>query len=249
MPDPMHFDAHAEIYDRARPPYPDALWIRLQEQGWLRRGTRVIELGAGTGQATGPMLQAGAAVTVVEPGEALADRLRRRWPEAAVHVATAESMPVPPATFDLAVAATAVHWFDLDVVLPKLHRALVPGGHFAVWRTVFGDPSVPVSPFRERVAAITARRGGEPPRRGPGELATEGWAAQLTESGHFVTIHIEEFHWTVEFRTDQIRDLFTTFSNWSAAEVEEAAQAADQFGGRVVEHYLTPLIVLERAAG
>jgi SAM-dependent methyltransferase len=248
MPDPLHFNAHAEIYDRARPPYPAALWARLSDQGLLRRGTRVIELGAGTGQATGPMLRAGASVSAVEPGSALADRLRRRWPEATIHIGTAESVPLPPAAFDLAVAATAVHWFDLDVVLPKLHRALVPGGHLAVWRTAFGDPSVAVTPFRERVAAITARRSDEPRRRGPGELATEAWVGQLTASGHFVTTHVEQFHWTIELRTSQIRDLFTTFSDWNPAEVDEAAQAVHDLGGRVIEHYVTPLIVLERAA-
>jgi hypothetical protein len=40
--------------------------------------------------------------------------------------------------------------------------------------------------------------------------------------------------------------LFTTFSNWSAAEVDEAARAARDLGGSVIEHYETPLIVLRR---
>lgn len=132
MPDPRHFDAHAEVYDRARPPYPAVLWTRLGALALLRPGIRVVELGAGTGQATGPMLRAGASVTAIEPGAALAERLRERWPTATVQLGTAESVPLPQAAFDLAVAATAVHWFDLKAVLPKLHHALVPGGHFAV---------------------------------------------------------------------------------------------------------------------
>ena len=65
--------------------------------------------------------------------------------------------------------------------------------------------------------------------------------------GHFLATHVEQFHWTIELRTEQVRDLFTTFSDWNVAEVEEAAQAVDEFGGRLVEHYVTPLIVLERA--
>ena len=60
---------------------------------------------------------------------------------------------------------------------------------------------------------------------------------------------VEHFHWPIELRTDQVRDLFTTFSDWNAVEVDEAAQAVDGLGGRVVEHYVTPLIVLERAVG
>lgn len=158
MPGPLHFDTHAEVYDRARPPYPAVVWAELQDLGLLRPGIRAIDLGAGSGLATGPLLEAGASVDAVEPGPALADRLRCRRPAAVVHVDTAEQVELPSAVFDLAVAATAVHWFDLEVVVPKLHRVLRPGGHFAVWRNVFGDPTVSITPFRERVAQIVARR-------------------------------------------------------------------------------------------
>ncbi|MFG3619486.1 class I SAM-dependent methyltransferase [Nocardia sp. NPDC047654] len=244
MPGPLHFDTHAEVYDRARPPYPAAVWAELQALGLLRPGIRAIDLGAGSGLATGPLLEAGAAVDAVEPGLALADRLRRRWPAAVVHVDTAEQVELPTGVFDLAVAATAVHWFDLEVVVPKLHRMLRPGGYFAVWRNAFGDPTVPITPFRERVAQIVARRETVEPHRVPGELDTQTWAARLSSSGHFVTTHIRHFSWSIDMRTDQIRDLFTTFSDWKAAEVEEAARAVDELGGQVTEHYVTPLIVL-----
>jgi len=246
VPDPMHFDAHADVYDRARPPYPDALWARLSGLGLLHPGARVVELGAGTGQATAPMLRVGAAVTAVEPGPALADLLRRRCPGATVLVATAESVPLPDAAFDLAVAATSVHWFDLDVVLPRLHRTLAHGGHLAVWRNAYGDPAVAATPFRERVAAIVARR-GDRRRPGPGELDTEAWLERLTQGGWFVARHVEELAWSIELGTDEVRDLFTTFSDWSAAEVEDAARAVADLGGRVTEHYRTPLLVLSRS--
>ncbi|MBB5916951.1 SAM-dependent methyltransferase [Nocardia transvalensis] len=246
MVDSMHFDAHAGAYERGRPPYPAALWARLRAGGLLRAGTRVVELGAGTGLATGPMVRAGASVTAVEPGRTFADILRRRWPEADVQAATAEDVALPPAAFDLAVAATAVHWFDLDVVLPTLHRAVVPGGHFAVWRNAFGDPSAPVTPFRKRVAAITDRRRAVPPPPVPGEFETAAWVERLTGTGHFTCSSVECFSWTIELRTDQIRDLFTTFSNWSSGEADEAARAVDDLGGRVLEYYTTPLIILER---
>jgi SAM-dependent methyltransferase len=248
-PDPGHFNAHAAVYDRGRPPYPQALWDRLQELEVLGHCTRVVDLGAGSGQATGPMLRAGATVTAVEPGPALAAFLIERWPEITVHTQTAEEVTLPTGAFDLAVVATAVHWFELGVVLPKLHRALVPGGHLGVWRTVFGDPAAPVTPFRERVRQITARRTDPLPRPGPGELDTDSWAALLTSTGHFAVTRTEEFAWEAVLTTEQVRDLFTTFSNWTASEVEDAARAAEDLGGKVLEHYLTPLILLERLPG
>ena len=51
----------------------------------------------------------------------------------------------------------------LDVVLPKVHRVLVPTGRFLVWRNVFGDASVS-TPFRERVAEIVHSRDESQPR-------------------------------------------------------------------------------------
>lgn len=241
----MHFDAHAEVYDRARPPYPAALWSRLTDLGLLHAGVRVLELGAGSGLATAPLVDAGAVVTAVEPGPALADRLRRRLPDVTVHVATAEAAVLPRAAFDVVVVATAVHWLDLDVVLPKVHDALVPGGHLLVWRHVFGDPEAPVTPFRERVGAIVARRDA-PPRPGPGELDTAAWADRLSAGGLFAVSHVDHFRWTADLDVDEVHDLFTTYSDWSAAEVDAAARAVRDLGGRVTEHRVTPLVVLRR---
>ncbi len=246
MPGPTHFDALADIYHQGRPPYPQQLWTSLRTSGLLRAGTRVVELGAGTGHATAPMLAAGAKVTAVEPGPALAGLLRQRCPDASIIVGSAEDSPLPEAAFELAVAATAVHWFDLDVVLPKLHAALVPGGHLAIWRTAYGDPLAPVTPFRQRVAAVVAKRPPQPAKPGRGELSTGEWAQALSLSVHFRPTLVEEFRWSTTLAADQVRQLFTSFSNWTPTEADLVAQAALDLGGRVLEYYVTPLIVLER---
>lgn len=244
-PDPMHFDALAELYERARPAYPDALWSRLRELGALRTGDRAVDLGAGTGQATGPLLRAGLEVTAVEPGERLAARLRERYPAATVQVARAEDAVLAPGSFELAVAATSIHWMKREVVLPKVHHALTAGGRFAVWRNAYGDTSVAVTPFRERIEAIVARRDALE-RPGPSELETDRWARELTAGGHFAIELIEELRWSTDLDEQQVRGFFTTFSDWSPAEADEAAIAVRELGGLVTEHYVTPLIVLAK---
>lgn len=243
MGDPTHFDARAEVYERYRPPYPGSLWALLRDLGLLKPGIRVLELGAGTGEATGRLVDGGAMVTAVEPGPALAARLRRRVPAARVLETTAEEADLPDAAYDLAVAATAAHWFDLELVVPKLHRALRADGRLAVWRTVFGDPGVD-TPFRRRVAEIVAARGGP---SNPGDLAMEPSARDLTASGHFTARHTEALRWSIDLDVDQVRGLFGTFSDWTADEVEAAAQAVADLGGVVTEHYVTLLILLDRS--
>ncbi|WP_380161611.1 class I SAM-dependent methyltransferase [Kineococcus sp. R86509] len=152
VPRPGHFDAHADVYDRGRPPYPDVVWARLRE------------LGAGTGRATRSSTAAGTSVTAVEPGPHLARLLRRDLPDVEVRVGTAETASFAPSSFDVAVAAASVHWFDLDVVLPALYHWLRPEGHLVVLRNAFGDPTLARTPFRARVAEVTSRH--PPPNPG-----------------------------------------------------------------------------------
>lgn len=245
MPGPQHFEQHAHLYTRARPPYPAALWDELAALGLLRPGGRALDIGAGTGQATGPLLDAGMHVTALEPGRRLAAELRARHPAAVVDEHAAEAADLPAGSFDLAVAATSVHWLDLDVVLPRLHAAIVEDGHLAVWKNEFGDPTF-TSPFRERVDAVVALRTG-PPRTGPG-LDESSWPAELSAGGYFEVVHTRTFRWSMRLRDDQVHDLFTTFSDWAPDEIEQVAAAARELGGVVTEHYMTPLVVLRRRA-
>ncbi|MDN4613224.1 class I SAM-dependent methyltransferase [Leifsonia sp. F6_8S_P_1B] len=241
-----HFDRNAERYERARPPYPPALWRALRELGALTPGARALDIGAGTGQATAPLVEAGLAVTAVEPGPALAARLATRVPGATVVNARAEDIALDAGAFDLVTAATAVHWFDLEVLLPRLHAALVPGGLLVVWRNVYGDPEAEVTPFRRGIQAIVDRRQA-PPRPGPGELEVDRWRERLTAGGLFLAERTVNLRWSIDLDSARVRDLFTTFSDWTPEEADEAAAVADRLGGTVTEHYATWLIALRRA--
>lgn len=247
MGNPMHFDALADAYASARPPYPAELWERVRRTGLVAPGRRAVDLGAGTGEATGPLLAAGVDVVAVEPGTQLAAVLAARHPTAEVVVARAEDAELGRAAFDLAVAATSIHWMDLDALLPRLHRALVPAGRFLVWRHVFGDPAAEPTAFRDRVARIVARR-SRPPRAGNPE-DVRATAARLTASGLFAVEDIGEYRWSIELDPEQVHGLFSTFSDWSRDEVDEVAAAVADLGGRVVEHYVSWLIVCAPVSG
>ncbi|MCP2030136.1 SAM-dependent methyltransferase [Okibacterium sp. HSC-33S16] len=244
-PDPAHFEHHAALYDDARPPYPEELWQRLRDLSLLIPGGHALDLGAGSGQATGRLLAEGMHGTAVEPGVELGRHLHERFPQVSLLAATAEQVAIPDATFDIAVAATSIHWMDLSIVLPKISRALRPGGHLLVWRHIFGDPLSEATPFRQHIADIVSQRHA-PPRPGPADVDTTGWATALVSGNFFTETHREEFRWAIRLDPAAVTKLFTTFSDWSADEVRQAAQAVKDEGGSVVEHYLTALIVLER---
>jgi hypothetical protein len=112
-----------------------------------------------------------------------------------------------------------------------------------VWRNVYGDPRAPLTPFRRRVGEIVAQRVGEV-QRAPDELDTARWATVLSEGDLLEVRHVEEFRWSIRLDAAALRELFTTFSNWTPAEAVEIGRAVQDLGGVVEEHYVTPLIVL-----
>jgi cyclopropane fatty-acyl-phospholipid synthase-like methyltransferase len=59
------FTPAADLYDRMRPKYPSATFDQLAEFGHLATGSKVLEIGCGTGQATLPLAQRGYRVTAV----------------------------------------------------------------------------------------------------------------------------------------------------------------------------------------
>ena len=239
----MHFEASADDYAAARPPYPAGLWQRLRTLGLLRPGAAALDLGAGSGQATGPLLGAGLRVTAVEPGPRLATLVRAVHPAADVRVCRAEDIALAPSSFDLVVAATSIHWMDLDIVLPKIYTILIPSGRFAVWRNVFGDADASTTPFRARIAEIVAARRA-PSRPGPPAEDLAATIESLTGSGLFEVTDASTYRWTLELDAAAVARLFRTFSDWSADEVEQAVDAVNDLGGTVTEHYSSWLVVL-----
>ena len=242
----MHFERMAAEYAGARPPYPTGMYELLESEGVIGRGVRVLEVGAGSGLATRDLVCAGCAVTAVEPGRELARLLQQDVPEADARLARLEDVELPAGAFDSVVAASSMHWVDLSVALPKLHAALRPDGWLAVWRHRFGDESVDTE-FRRRVERIVDQRPShDPGARGSDDRPT---MEELTVDGWFEPVRTELWRWSVDLDIDAVRRLFRTFSDWSDEEVESAAQAVEELGGVVTEHYRTVLHLLKPTQG
>jgi SAM-dependent methyltransferase len=94
----------------------------------------VLDLGAGTGKFTGPLVATGAQVIAVEPVPQMLEKLCEAFPEVLAASGTATDLPLPDASVDVVVCAQAFHWFASTEALTEIARVLKPGGKLGlVW--------------------------------------------------------------------------------------------------------------------
>ncbi len=150
------FGSAARAYAEHRPDYaPAAAQWALQ----VAPGSRVLDLGAGTGKLTGTLLGVGAEVTAVEPDPAMLGELRRAVPDVRALAGSAEDIPLPDGSVDAVLAGNALHWFDMTVAGPEIARVLAPGGVLAgLWNLL--DNRVEWIASLERISgpAVIGRR-------------------------------------------------------------------------------------------
>ena len=138
------FDAWAAEYERYRPGYPSALFDLIADRLRLPADANVVDLGAGTGKVARAAAARGWRVTAVDPGEPMLAVLRERAAAEGVEIrvitASAEATGLEPASFDVALAGEAYHWFDARAALGEMARIVRPGGGIAFFWNV-GDES------------------------------------------------------------------------------------------------------------
>jgi SAM-dependent methyltransferase len=248
------FEEAPELYDRVRPGYPEELFDDLAELADVRPGSRVLELGCGTGQATAELARRGYEVVAVELGTGLADLARRKLaPFGAVRVVNAafEAWPLPPEPFDVVFAATSFHWIDRDVRVAKSADALRPGGALAIVSTVHvagGDEQF----FVDAQACYERWDPDTPPGlrlQAAADVCTD--SDELDASGRFARIAVRRYEHEQTYSAPEYRDLLLSYSGHRAMEPEARRGLLEcigrlideRHGGRIAKRYMNELIV------
>lgn len=128
------FNAAAAQYAASRPSYPPALFDAIEDlAGHPLTGSRVADIGAGTGIATALLHARGADVVAVEPGDGMAVQFHRTHSGIPIIRGNGNALPLADACVDFLTYAQAWHWTDSAQSVPEALRVLRPGGALALW--------------------------------------------------------------------------------------------------------------------
>jgi SAM-dependent methyltransferase len=251
------FDQVAPLYDEVRPGYPEALFDDVVALSGVPSGGRILEIGCGTRQATGPLARRGYRILCVELGENLAAAARRKlaaYPQVKVRTGAFEDWPAEENAFDLTVSAEAFHWLDQTSAYRKIARALRPGGAIALFwnRHVHSDRS---EGFFEAAHEIYKREapelveGEELKLPRPDEVS--GRTTEIDQKGLFGEVTVRKYRWDAEYDAASYIRLLSTYSGHISLDgdarerlfrgIGELIDA--EFGGRIIKGYLAVMYV------
>jgi SAM-dependent methyltransferase len=119
------FGGVAAAYERGRPRYEPHV---IEVIGKAAGGPRILDVGAGTGRLSAPLLAAGYDVVAVEPLDEMRAILAGHIGSERALAGCAEALPIDDASVDGAVCSDAWHWFDGARAGDELARVVRPGG-------------------------------------------------------------------------------------------------------------------------
>lgn len=258
------FDQDASLYEEVRPGYPNALFLDIIKFSEISEGSKILEIGCGTGQATLPFAQQGYAIHCIELGAnlaAIAKHKLKAYPKAQVSVGNFEEFPLKEKTFDLVVSATAFHWIDPEVGYQKAADVLKPNGTLALFwnkpvQTIqdSSDCFHAIQNIYKRVVPEMAKLFNALPH--PNAVPTL-IKDELNRSNLFEEVTVLKYRWTTEYTSQSYIKLLNTYSDHIALEEDTRAKLFNDivtlvetdFNGRIVKEYLSILYLAHRKEG
>lgn len=224
-------------YEYGRPQYPPELYGAVAQFSGIGPTSDILEVGAGTGQATSLFVEHGHKLDLLEVSGEQVDFLRRKYagyPDVNIMQHYFEDYQ-PDKPYDLIYSATAFHWIKCENGYPKAWRMLREGGTMAVFWNMFFDlrhsggifdglneinqKYMPHESFGDELDAIKEKR-----------------IRQITVEGYFDAPEYVEFRWTDRYDAKR----FAAWMNTDARTL--MLDASDRLNYlRAVEQYILDL--------
>jgi SAM-dependent methyltransferase len=232
----LDFGKLADHYDAGRVAQTPEFVRQATARLGISASTRLLEVGAGTGQLTGTLLAAGGDVVAVEPAQPLAERLKRNYASyvasGRLRICTQLFETLRPADFEpfpQIWSSDAWHWVDPAAGYRRAAELLAPEGLLiCTWRfPVLTDPDL-----QRRLNLVYSRLNPDLVRDPEAHVAElepllEEGRREVSESGYMATID----HWTqeqhIEMSVDSYVGFQLSFAQIAALSTGQRAELAD----------------------
>lgn len=247
-------------YDAARPGYPKELYDKVISFSGIGADAEVLEVGAGTGQATDLFLTGDFRYDLLEVSDEQVAFLQQKYgnnSKVTVKKDYFEQYQTEK-KYDLIYSATAFHWVDSWIGYPKAWEMLKPGGTMAVfWHmssVTYYDNGI--------FAGLNAIKKKYLPEESLGfdsegvQKVKERRIAQIQSGGHFGEPEIYEYRWVDTYDVDRYVTLLNTYSGTQTLSEEKRKEYLDEVrtyiqtnGGKVELPQHVMLYLVRRRAG
>jgi len=212
------FDASADEYLRARSEYPSELIEHIIDTTKLEPGSKLLDVGCGSGQATIAFSSRGYHVVAIDPAEHALDLLSNRNTDISnieITHSTLEGFEAPDSSFDLIICAQAFHWLDPQTASTLLSRLLKPRGHVMLfWHMQDVKPGTTQADLYK----LNSKYFDAFPRMNPPEYAPEFLKAMskvLRANDEISDVQLSEYSWYQCYDRSMFVSLFHSWSKYS----------------------------------
>lgn len=252
------FDGVSELYSRVRPSYPKRVIKDILRHTGLTRRSRVLELGAGTGQMTSLLSDYFSDITAVELGINLSGILREKFsgrPDVRILNGDFNTLHITPSSFDLVVAATSFHWLNPSSRMERVRDVLASGGFLAIADTYHVRGGTRRF-FQESQVCYSKWDGGGstvgyylPAKH---ELSTGRWIEESADI--FDHVFSGNYTYSIRYSAEEYADLLRTYSSTIAMGEMERNGFTDcvgnlireRFGGSIRKRYMISLFLASK---
>jgi SAM-dependent methyltransferase len=188
MPFESRFGECANAFQRYRPDYPPALYLRIFSEIVEADRNCAMDLGAGTGIVTGHLSSQFQEVIAVEPDAAMAAKITSRFPLVTIRQTTAEECAQPSETVDLITIGNALHWMNADRVFENVLKWLRKSRIAAIF-----DRPLPKASSAVDAITMAEFRGPWKPYRDARLKRDLNWKAQARAASGFCIVEETRF--------------------------------------------------------
>ena len=247
------FNQMADYYDRYRPGYPNDIIKTIIERAGLIAGSKLLEIGAGSGKATEQFAEYEFEILCVEPGEDLVTKGNLKFKDKKIKFIASrfEDFSASPGYYDAIISAQAFHWLAQPEGYEKCARALKNGGYLApFWNidiTHDNDFDNELTSIVHKYGAVSCMPESDYIKR------MESISSGIAGSGLFMTPEIIHSKWEKIYTVDDYFGYMLTgnvFIQKSDTEkqmcFDELKRLADKYNGIIKREYTCELYLTRR---